>query len=115
MPRRGRPPHLWLADGRSLYDTFGFEWTLLRIGSNCPLAERLINAAAAAGMQLQVVAIDCDRLRALYEAPLVLIRPDQIVAWRGQSGVDAEFVVRTPARPASWPRERDCTCAAVSR
>ena len=28
----GRPPHLWLADGRSLYDCFGFEWTLLRLG-----------------------------------------------------------------------------------
>ena len=27
----GRAPHLWLADGRSLYDTFGFEWTLLRL------------------------------------------------------------------------------------
>src|ERR687898_389039 len=23
----GRPPHLWLPDGRSLYDCFGFEWT----------------------------------------------------------------------------------------
>src|SRR5688572_5687322 len=30
----GRPPHLWLADGRSLFDAFGFEWTLLRLGSN---------------------------------------------------------------------------------
>jgi hypothetical protein len=25
-------PHLWLADGRSLYDTFGFEFTLLQLG-----------------------------------------------------------------------------------
>src|SRR6185436_902858 len=29
----GRPPHLWLEDGRSLYDRFGFEWTLLRMGA----------------------------------------------------------------------------------
>ena len=28
----GRPPHLWLGDGRSLFDAFGFEWTLLRLG-----------------------------------------------------------------------------------
>ena len=25
----GRPPHAWLPDGRSLYDTFGRDWTLL--------------------------------------------------------------------------------------
>jgi hypothetical protein len=28
----GRAPHLWLDDGLSLFDTFGFEWTLLRLG-----------------------------------------------------------------------------------
>src|SRR5262249_25409852 len=28
----GRPPHLWLNDARSLFDGFGFEWTLLRLG-----------------------------------------------------------------------------------
>ena len=28
----GRAPHLWLADGRSLYDTLGFEFTLLQLG-----------------------------------------------------------------------------------
>ncbi|HEX2198661.1 MAG TPA: FAD-dependent oxidoreductase, partial [Burkholderiales bacterium] len=30
----GRPPHLWLADGRSLYDVFGFEWTLLCLSAH---------------------------------------------------------------------------------
>jgi hypothetical protein len=29
----GRPPHLWLADSRSLYDTLGFEFTLLHRGT----------------------------------------------------------------------------------
>ena len=29
----GRAPHLWLGDGRSLYDAFGFEFTLLRLGA----------------------------------------------------------------------------------
>jgi 2-polyprenyl-6-methoxyphenol hydroxylase-like FAD-dependent oxidoreductase len=91
----GRPPHLWLDDGRSLFDTFGFEWTLLRIGRNCPSASRLMDAAAVAGMQLQVVPICCDRLSALYEAPLVLIRPDQIVAWRGQTDVESGSIVQT--------------------
>ena len=29
----GRAPHLWLGDGRSLYDTLGFEFTLLALGA----------------------------------------------------------------------------------
>jgi len=33
-----------------------------------------------------VVRHESAELVALYEAPLVLIRPDQIVAWRGRGG-----------------------------
>jgi 2-polyprenyl-6-methoxyphenol hydroxylase-like FAD-dependent oxidoreductase len=91
----GRAPHLWLDDGRSLFDTFGFDWTLLRIGAQPPSGERLRAAAVRAGMQLQVVHVASDRLVVLYEAPLALIRPDQIVAWRGESDADAERVVST--------------------
>ena len=97
----GRAPHVWLDDGRSLFDTFGFDWTLLRIGKQPPSGERLRNAAIRAGMQLQVEHIHSDRLRALYEAPLALIRPDQIVAWRGDSDVDAALVVATVLGQAS--------------
>jgi 2-polyprenyl-6-methoxyphenol hydroxylase-like FAD-dependent oxidoreductase len=102
----GRAPHLWLDDGRSLFDTFGFDWTLLRIGREPPSGERLRAAAMSAGMLLQVVHIDSDRLSALYEAPLALIRPDQIVAWRGDSDVDAVSVVQSVlggrCRTAAW-------------
>src|SRR5690606_30304332 len=38
----GRPPHMWLDETRSLYDTFGFEWTLLCMGPDAggaPFAE----------------------------------------------------------------------------
>jgi 2-polyprenyl-6-methoxyphenol hydroxylase-like FAD-dependent oxidoreductase len=79
----GRAPHAWLDDSQSLFDRFGFEWTLLRLGASAPTGERLIAAAVAAGMRLQVVYVASDALRRLYEAPLGLIRPDQIVAWRG--------------------------------
>jgi hypothetical protein len=34
LARAGRAPHLWLGDGRSLYDALGFEFTLLQLGSN---------------------------------------------------------------------------------
>jgi hypothetical protein len=32
-------------------------------------------------------------LRALYEAPLALIRPDQVVAWRGATAASARGVL----------------------
>ena len=38
------------------------------------------------GLDLKVVRHTDPELARLYEAPLVLIRPDQIVAWRGQDG-----------------------------
>jgi hypothetical protein len=79
----GRAPHAWLADGRSLYDTLGFEFSLLRLGPNAPDATDFAKAAAARGMPLTIVERPEPELRDLYAASLALIRPDQIVAWRG--------------------------------
>jgi 2-polyprenyl-6-methoxyphenol hydroxylase-like FAD-dependent oxidoreductase len=79
----GRPPHMWLDDGRSLYDRFGFEWTLLRLGPAAPDASPLVEAARARGLDLTVLDLPDETARALYSADLALIRPDQIVAWRG--------------------------------
>ena len=90
----GRPPHAWLADGRSLFDTFHAEWTLLAFDDRPREAARFVEAAAAARIDLRVVAHPDTELLARYEAPLVLIRPDQIVAWRGADGATAERVVR---------------------
>ncbi len=79
----GRAPHAWLADGRSLYDHFNFEWTLLALGPDAPSTEAFRTAAQQLGLDLQVLHLPAPELAALYEAPLALIRPDQIVAWRG--------------------------------
>ena len=89
----GRAPHLWLADGRSLYDMFGFEWTLLRLRHDSSVAEDVANAARDLGLDLTVVDVDRDDARDLYRADAVLIRPDQIVAWRGNAPCDALQVV----------------------
>ena len=69
----GRPPHAWLADGSSLYDHFGFEWTLL-----C-----LKEASGLQAADLKVVHLRDNSVRDAYQADYALIRPDQIVAWRG--------------------------------
>ena len=89
----GRAPHLWLSADRSLYDTFGFEWTLLRLS---PAADggRIAAAAAHAGLDLKTVDLVSDDARTLYQADLALIRPDQIVAWRGNSDESADEIVR---------------------
>jgi 2-polyprenyl-6-methoxyphenol hydroxylase-like FAD-dependent oxidoreductase len=87
----GRPPHLWLPDGRSLYDAFGFEWTLLRLAGGA--GARLVAAARRRGLALTEVECRIAEARDLYGADLALIRPDQIVAWRGDSDVDAERIL----------------------
>ncbi len=89
----GRAPHAWLDDGSSLYDSFNFEWTLLVLGPGAPDTQAFIDSAAALGLDMKVMVQPSTALRALYEAPLVLIRPDQIVAWRGSDARNAIQVV----------------------
>jgi 2-polyprenyl-6-methoxyphenol hydroxylase-like FAD-dependent oxidoreductase len=87
----GRPPHQWLADGRSLFDAFGFEWTLLRLGKADGAGfER---TARRLGLDLVVFDLRSDEARELYGAELALIRPDQVVAWRGDDDGAAEGVL----------------------
>jgi 2-polyprenyl-6-methoxyphenol hydroxylase-like FAD-dependent oxidoreductase len=88
----GRAPHAWLDDGVSLFDTFGFEWTLLRLGPAPPRGARLVAAARRLGVALEVVDVPSPEVRDLYEAPLALVRPDQVVAWRGLHDADADAV-----------------------
>ncbi|MEN9888144.1 MAG: hypothetical protein RL559_181 [Pseudomonadota bacterium] len=97
----GRPPHAWLDDGRSLYDLFHRDWTLLVLGDAPPPTQAFADAAQALGIELGTVQLPQASLRALYEAPLVLIRPDQIVAWRGDSAEHAHAILaRASASPA---------------
>ena len=85
----GRAPHAWLADGNSLYDSFNFEWTLLALGPDAPATRGFVEAAATLGLDLRVVTQVSAELQSLYQAPLALLRPDQIVAWRGSDDRDA--------------------------
>lgn len=77
-----RAPHLWLPDGRSLYDAFGPGYTLLQL-RNTAETKPLEVAALAAGMPLTVLDLRGADLPAGYEHALVLCRGDQHVAWRG--------------------------------
>ena len=88
----GRAPHLWLSPDRSLFDLFGFEWTLLRLSAKSRGAA-LIAAAAQAGIELRVLDVSSEEAREIYGADLVLIRPDQVVAWRSSRTERLETVI----------------------
>ena len=77
-----RAPHLWLHDGRSLYDALGPDFTLLR-RDRAEDVSGIVGAAAKRRMPLTVVDLDADGARAAYPEKLVLVRPDQHIAWRG--------------------------------
>jgi 2-polyprenyl-6-methoxyphenol hydroxylase-like FAD-dependent oxidoreductase len=85
-----RLPHTWLPDGSSVYDLLGEEFTVLQLGLDAD-PRALVEAAARQGVPLQVVDLSSlPRLQGLYGAGLLLVRPDQHVAWRGEQVEDAE-------------------------
>ena len=77
-----RTPHLWLRDGRSLYDAMGAGYTLLRFDTGVDVSALQV-AAAEQGMPLVVLDVEAAEVPAAYRHRLVLSRPDQHVAWRG--------------------------------
>jgi 2-polyprenyl-6-methoxyphenol hydroxylase-like FAD-dependent oxidoreductase len=77
-----RTPHLWLRDGRSLYDALGPDFTLLRFDPKIDVSV-LANSAKRRGVPMEVLDVDADEAAALYPYKLLLSRPDQHVAWRG--------------------------------
>lgn len=78
-----RLPHVFLADGVSLHDRLGLWFTLVVLDDTDTLAMEA--AAAAAKLPLEVLRIERPDLRRVYERNLILVRPDQHVAWRGDT------------------------------
>ena len=82
-----RLPSTFLADGSALYDKLGFWFTLLRFGDADP--SPLIDTAP---VPLTTVIVDDPAIAPIYEAKLVLVRPDTHVAWRGNECRDGAAV-----------------------
>ena len=78
-----RAPNVFLPDGRPIFDTLGRGFTLLSFGGGPCLP--LQGAAREVGLPLSVVRMDDPHAAKLYERRLVLVRPDQHVAWRGDA------------------------------
>jgi FAD binding domain-containing protein/aromatic ring hydroxylase-like protein len=91
-----RAPHVWLADGRSTLDLFERGLTLLCFeGADKSAIAALKEAASSRRVPLSVVPIEDRAIAALYEQPMVLVRPDGHVAWRGKSAKDAQYLIDT--------------------
>jgi 2-polyprenyl-6-methoxyphenol hydroxylase-like FAD-dependent oxidoreductase len=79
-----RAPHIALADGRSVLDLFRGRFTLLNIApaiDSGPLAQAFRNR----GMPVDEEWTGADGARELYGCAIALVRPDGVVAWRGDS------------------------------
>ena len=81
----GRAPHFWLSEIKSIYDEFGFNWTLIRFRPISDPADAIIDDAKKRRLDLQILDLDNPRIKKFYGANLIVIRPDQIVAWRGNT------------------------------
>jgi hypothetical protein len=78
-----RMPHFWLRDGRSLYDATGRDFALLRLNDEIDVSE-FVDAAARRAIPLRVVDVTNEEAGSPYRESLVLARPDQHIAWRGE-------------------------------
>ena len=80
-----RAPHAWLKDGRSTLDLFGKGFVLLAFDAAHRNAEEgFAKAFATRGVPFGTQHLDEPEIATLYERPLVLVRPDGHVAWRGE-------------------------------
>ena len=117
-------PHTWLqegtAHGASLYDHFSNSGlTLLVTRQALKGAAAAVGAAAAAqAIPLTIVAPKCERLGQLYGCNFVLIRPDQYIAWSGNSveeacGALACVAGRVTETQSPQDINKETTCTAV--
>jgi hypothetical protein len=97
-----RTPHFWLGDGRSLYDSLSAGYTLLRTDRTVNV-DALLAAARQRGVPLAVLDISPEEAGPVYNRALVISRPDQHVAWRGNAVPDDALSLIDRLRGAAAP------------
>lgn len=85
-----RLPHSWLDDGRSLYDVVGPGLTLMDLGGDTVTVESIVESARRRGVPMAVVDMRDSELAADSKASLLIVRPDQHVAYRASRTSPAE-------------------------
>jgi 2-polyprenyl-6-methoxyphenol hydroxylase-like FAD-dependent oxidoreductase len=79
----GRLPHAWLADGRALYDVLDRDFTILAPRDR-DSGRALAAAMTAEGVPHTLLHVDEPGVLTALDGQLVLVRPDQHVAWHGR-------------------------------
>ena len=99
-PGHHLPPRV-LSSGRNVFETLGRGFTLLALDAPEPAVRGFEEAAGSAGVPLTVVRDTADGERADYGARLILVRPDQFVAWTGDLPPDdvPGLLARVTGRP----------------
>lgn len=94
-----RLPHVELADGTPVHDRLGPGFTLVRVGPDAPGGQELRTAAAGWAVPLEVLDVDAAEVGDAWDrVPLILVRPDQHVAWRSRTDPDGPTASRVLAR-----------------
>ncbi len=86
-----RLPHVWSSPSQGIFDELGTGFTVLHAAGTDP--SQVVDAATRLGIPIATVEISAP-IADRYAATMMLIRPDQHVAWRGSDGDDAEAVLR---------------------
>jgi hypothetical protein len=90
------PAHL--SDGRDVYDDLGKGFALVALDADDAAVKAFVKAARALNVPLTVIGDRREGERARYAAALLLVRPDQFVAWTSNDGeVDPEAILKRVA------------------
>jgi 2-polyprenyl-6-methoxyphenol hydroxylase-like FAD-dependent oxidoreductase len=101
-----RLPSVVLDDSAPIFDRLGPWFTLVCVG--VPPSQALLTAAAAHGLPLTVLTINEPAPSKVYGRGLLLVRPDQHIAWRGAHCDDHRTAVAIIARVLGWDPAPDC-------
>ena len=82
-----------LSNGRDIYEELGQGFTLLALQGAEEAAGRFEQVAKSLNVPLKVIQDTAADGREAYEANLVLVRPDQFVAWAGDEPQDAKTIL----------------------
>jgi hypothetical protein len=88
-------PPLPLSTGRNVFEELGNGFTLIALDADDAAVRAFEETAAALSVPLAVVRDTFADGREVYGRRLVLVRPDQYVAWAGDETPDVEAVLRT--------------------
>ena len=89
-----------LSTGRNVYEELGAGFTLLALGAEDSDTGALEKAAASMSVPMTTIRDTFDGGRESYEQRLILVRPDQFIAWAGDTAPDRpdEIIARVTGR-----------------